>query len=98
MALQEKLHFYELFKKYKLDPNKEINAVYAGKPLKDVLAELLPAVPVKFDGVDDGVTIDSMAIAKTSLETVCEHLDEAAGVFFRFTEQGITVTAKPETK
>lgn len=97
-ALQEKLHFYELLKQYKLDPSKEINAVYTDKPLKAVLAELLPNVPVKFDGVDGGVTVESMAIAKTPLETVCENLDAAAGVYFRFTEQGIIVAATPGTK
>lgn len=97
LALKEKLHFYELASQYKVDLNKKINEVYVNKPLKDVLAELLPNIPVKFDGVDSEVTVDSMTIAKTPLETVCEYLDAAAGVYFHFTDQGITVTAKPAT-
>jgi hypothetical protein len=97
-ALKGKLHFYELTRQYKVDLSKEINAVYTDKPLKSVLAELLPNVPVKFDGVDSGVTIESMAVAKTPLETVCDYLDAAAGVYFQFTDQGITVTAKPAGK
>jgi len=96
-ALQEKLNFYELASQYKVDLNKNINAVYADKPLKDVLAELLPNVPVKFDGVNSGVTVESIAIAKTPLETVCEYLDAAAGVYFHYTDKGITVTLKPVT-
>ncbi len=97
-ALKEKLNFYELASKYKVDLSKQISAVYADKPLKSILAELLPNVPVKFDGVDNGVTVESMAIVKTPLETVCEYLDAAAGVYFQFTDQGITISAKPVTK
>jgi hypothetical protein len=95
MALKEKLRFYELAVQHNVDLDKKINAVYTNRPLKDILAELLPNVPVKFDGVDSGVTVDSMTIAKTPLEAVCECLDAAAGVYFHFTDQGITVTAKP---
>ena len=94
-VLTEKLHFYELLKHYQVDPNKVITAAYADKPLKTVLAELLPNVPVKFDGVDSGVTVESMTVVKTPLEKVCEYLDAAAGVYFQFTEQGITDTATP---
>jgi hypothetical protein len=97
LALKENLHFYELASQYKVDLDKKINAVYVNKPLKDVLAELLPGVPVKFEGVDSGVPVDSLTIAKTPLEIVCEYLDAAAGVYFHFTDQGITVTAKPAT-
>ena len=71
--------------------------MYVNKPLKEILAELLPGVPVKFDGVDSGVTVDSMTVAKTPLETAFEYLDAAAGVCFHFMDQGITVTAKPVT-
>jgi hypothetical protein len=97
-ALKEKLHFYELMQQHKVDLSREINAVYTDKPLKNILAELLPNVPVKFDGVDTSVTVESMAIAKTPLETVCDYLDAAAGVYFRFSDQGIIVAATPAAK
>lgn len=97
-ALKQKLRFYELGSHYKIDLGKEINAVYTDKPLKSILAELFPAVPIKFEGVDSDVTVESMAIVITPLETVCEYLDAAAGVYFRFTDQGITVMSKPDVK
>lgn len=98
VALKEKLHFYELVSQHMMDFRKEINAVYADRPLKSILAELLPNVRVTFEGVDSGVTVENMVVEKAPVEIVCQYLDIAAGVYFRFTEQGITVTAKPPTK
>ncbi len=97
LALKEKLHFYELALEYKVDLDKKIDAIYVNKPLKDILGVLLPNVPVKFDGVDNGVKVQSMTVAQTPIEKVCEYLDSAAGVYFNFTDKGIMVTANPIT-
>ena len=97
-ALKEKLRFYELMHQHNVDLNRKINAVYTDKQLKIILTDLIPNVPVKFDGVDPKVTVESMTIAKTSLEKVCEYLDAAAGVYFRFTDAGISVVATSATK
>ena len=80
---------------HRLDPNKEITAVYADKPLKSILAEILPGVPFKFEGVDGNVTVNEMTVAKTPLEKVCEYLDLAAGVSFRFDDRGLTISERP---
>ena len=95
-ALQEKLQFYQFMKRYKVDPDKKIDAVYSNRPLKSILAELLPNVPVKFDGVDGGVTVDNMVVGKTSLEIVLGYLDTAAGVYFKFSDNGMTISATPQ--
>jgi hypothetical protein len=83
--------------KHSIDLSKEITATYTEKPLADVLKEILPKVPVKFDGADAKVTVKSLTANKARLSAVIEHLDDAAGVYFVFTEEGITVKAEPPT-
>ena len=97
-ALKAHIGYLTLMGKHNIDLSKEITAAYAEKPLADALKELLPGVPVKFDGADEKVTVQSMAISKARLSAVIEHLDDAAGVYFVFSEEGITVRAEPPAK
>ncbi len=90
-ALRSKLAFYELLKLHKIDPYKETKVKYRDSPLMEALKELLPNIPVKFEGVDKDVTIKKMTTNKTTLEKVCKYLDNAAGVYFRFSKEGLTV-------
>lgn len=93
-VLKTHINYLTLMEKHGIDLAKEVDATYTEKPLADALNELLPKVPVKFDGVDPAVTIKSLKAEKTRLATVIQFLDDAAGVFFVFTEDGITVKAE----
>lgn len=90
-ALKSKLAFYELLKSHKIDPSKEIKVKYRNKLLTEALKELLPNVPVKFEGVKEDVTIGKLTANEASLEKVCEYLDNATGVYFRFSKEGLFV-------
>ena len=94
--LERKLNFYRLMTSKKVDLEKSITATYKNKPLSKVFKELIPDVPVEFKGVDQDVTVESMTITKVSLDKVFQYLDEAAGVYFSFSEKGLLVTAKPQ--
>jgi hypothetical protein len=63
--------------------------------LTDVMAQLYRVVPVKFDGVDEKVTIKSMVCNDALMFSVLSWLDDAAGVYFDFSENGIRVTSGP---
>jgi len=91
VALRSKLAFYELLKLHKIDPYKETKVKYRDRPLMGALKELLPDISVKFEGVDKEVTIRKMTANKVTLERVCEYLDNAAGVYFRFSKEGLIV-------
>ena len=94
-ALRQQIAYLTLMDKHGVDLSKEITAAYAEKPLADALKELLPGVTVKFDGADEKVTVQSMAVNKARLSAVIEHLDDAAGVYFEFSDAGITISAEP---
>ena len=94
-ALEGQIAYLKLMEKHKVDLERKITAAYEETPLKDVLKELLPGVPIKFQGVDENQTIEAMAILKTSLFRVIKYLDDASGVYFVFTEEGLTVMAEP---
>lgn len=94
-ALRQHIAYLTLMEKHKVDLRKEITGVYVDAPLADVLKEVLPDVSVKFDGVDEKETVKSLTCAKASLASVISWLDDAAGVYFVFSETGILVTAKP---
>jgi hypothetical protein len=94
-ALQDKLNFYALVKRNQIDLQKKITATYAEKPLAEILAELLPEIKVTFDGVDKGVTVENMTVENADLERVWDYLDDGAGVYFRYTETGLTVKPGP---
>lgn len=94
-ALEGQIAYLKLMEKHKVDLEEKITAAYEETPLKDVLKELLPGVPIKFQGVDENQTIEAMAILKTSLFRVIKYLDDASGVYFVFTEEGLTVMAEP---
>ena len=55
----------------------------------------LPGVVVKFSGVEAGVTVGSLPARQAPLAQVMEYLDDAAGVYFSFSEGGIEVGPKP---
>ena len=94
-ALERQLAFYRLMSDNKVDLDKEITAAYANQPLGKIFEELIPGVPIEFRGVDRNETVESMAITKAPLEKVLQYLDEAAGVFFTFSADGIIVTNEP---
>ena len=94
--LERKLNFYRLMTSKKVDLEKSITATYKNKPLSEVFRELIPDIPVEFKGVDQDVTVESMTITKVSLDKVFQYLDEAAGVYFSFSEKGMLITAKPQ--
>lgn len=95
-ALEQKLVFYRLLEKHELDPDKAITGSFENTPLKDALAEVIPGVPVVFeDGVDAGVTVEKLDSKDAKLEAVVDFLDDAAGVFFSFSDDGLHVKAEP---
>lgn len=94
-ALKSQIGYLTLMEKHGIDISKEITAKYAEKPLAGILKELLPGVPVKFDGVDEKETVKQLNSNKARLSAVIEWLDDAAGVYFTFSETGIVVTSKP---
>jgi hypothetical protein len=95
-ALEQKLAFYQLMSAKKVDLLKPITAVYAEQPLADVLKEILPGINVDYNGVDPGVTVKSMKVTKAPLGKVLEYLDNAAGVYFVFSDKGVLVSSKPK--
>ncbi len=95
-ALKQKIVFYELMRANKIDLSKPITAAYASKPLSEVLKELIPGIAVKYENVSPQETVESMAITKTPLEKVLTYLDDAAGVYFTYTAEGLTVSSKPK--
>ena len=96
--LERKLNYYRLMNSKKVDLEKGITATYKNKPLSEVFKELIPGIPVEFKGVDQKVTVDSMKITKVSLDRVFQYLDDAAGVYFSFSEKGMLVTATPQQR
>jgi len=94
-ALREHIDYLTLMEKHGVDPGKQVTAIYKDVPLADVLRELMPKVPVKFDGVDEKVTIKSMVCNDALMFSVLSWLDDAAGVYFDFSENGIRVTSGP---
>lgn len=96
-ALKSHIGYLTLMQKHSIDLTKEVTATYTEKPLADIFKEILPKVPVKFDGADAKVTVKSLTANKARLSAVIEFLDDAAGVYFVFSEEGITVKAEPPT-
>jgi hypothetical protein len=91
-ALKQKISFYLLMTKHKVDLEKSISKVYTDKSLSKVLDELAPEVPIKFEGVDRKVTVMDMTLKQVQLDRVFDFLDQAAGVYFSYSEQGILIT------
>lgn len=94
-VLQEHIDYLTLMEKHGVDPGKKVTSIYKDVPLADVFRELMPNVPVKFEGVDEKETVKSLICSDAPISLVIEHLDDAAGVYFSFSEQGITVSSKP---
>lgn len=94
-ALEQKIAFYKLMEAHEVNLEKKVTAAYSEKPLGKVLKDLLPGVPIEYKGVDASEKVKSMSITKASLESVLIWLDDAAGVYFTFSEKGIKVSAKP---
>lgn len=94
-ALKSHIAYLTLMEKHGIDLAKPITATFTEVPLVDALKELLPKVPVKFEGADAAVTIKSLKAEKARLAAVIDFLDKAAGVYFVFTDEGIIVKAEP---
>jgi hypothetical protein len=95
-ALKKSIAFYQLMVSKKVDLSKSITAAYAEKAISEVFKELIPNVPIEYKGVKPEETVETMAITKASLEKVLNYLDEAAGVYFIYSEKGILVSSEPE--
>ena len=93
--LENQIAFYRLMASKNIDLKKSITAVYADKPLKQICEELIPSVPIEFQGVDPNEIVGSMKITNAPLEQVLQYLDEAAGVNFSFSNKGILVQSGP---
>jgi hypothetical protein len=93
--LENQIAFYRLMASKNIDLQKSITAAYADKPLKQICEELIPGIPIEFQGADPNETVGSMEITKTPLEQVLQYLDEAAGVNFSFSNKGILVQSGP---
>lgn len=94
-SLRSALYFYLWLKKHNIDQFRKITADYSGRPLKDVLQEILPGMNVKFDGVSKDETVGEMIATNVDLEVVCKYLDRASGVFFEYSPEGLIVKANP---
>lgn len=94
-ALRQHIAYLTLMEKHGVDLGKKVTAKYEDIPLAKILGELLPKVPVKFDGVDENETVKSLDCKDAPLRSVIDWLDDAAGVYFGFSEEGITVRAAP---
>jgi hypothetical protein len=94
-ALESMTCFFKLLKKQGIDPDQKVSGDYSGKRLKDVLAELLPNVPVEFSDVDDSVTILKMTASDARLEVIMDLLDDAAGVYFTYSMSGLVIASTP---
>jgi len=95
-ALEQRIIFYKLMRANKVDLAKPVTAAFAEKPLSEALKELIPEITVKYKGVNPQETVGSMAITKAPLEKVLNYLDDASGVYFIYTEKGLTVSSKPQ--
>ena len=95
-SLKRHIVFYQLMAAKKVDLSKLITAAYAEKPISEVFKELIPNVSIEYKGVKPEEMVGTMAITKAPLEKVLKYLDEAAGVYFTYTDKGIIVSAKPE--
>lgn len=98
VALRQQLEFLKLAKKHGVDPAKKVDLVCKERPLAEMLRELLPGVAVRFDGVAEGVTVESLSASQAPVRQVVEYLDDAAGVYFAFSGEGIAVMEKPLTE
>ena len=98
VALRQQLEFLKLAKKHGVDPGKKVDLVCKERPLAEVLKELLPGVAVKFSGVEERVTVGSLSASQAPVSQVVEYLDDAAGVYFAFSGEGIAVLEKPVTE
>lgn len=94
-ALESSTCFYKLLKQQGVDPEAKVSGDYTGLKLKDVLATLLPKMPVVFADVEDSVTVLKMTATETKLEAVLDLLDDGAGVYFDYSPRGLTVSSKP---
>lgn len=94
-ALESVADFYRLLKAQGVDPDRKVSGEYTGMKLKDVLAELLPDMPVEFRDVDDSVTVLKMSVTDASLEKVLDLLDDGTGVYFSYSTRGMVITAAP---
>lgn len=94
-ALESEICYYKLLKQQGIDPNTKVSGDYSGMKLKDVLAELLPQMPVTFADVDDSVTVLKMTADNTTLEKVLELLDDGSGVYFTFSMDGLVISSTP---
>lgn len=94
-ALESATCFYRLLQQQGVDPEAKVSGDYTGRKLKEVLASLLPEMPVFFDDVDDSVTVLKMTAKDAKLETVLDLIDDGAGVYFRYSMGGLTVSSAP---
>ena len=94
-ALASMTCFYRILKQGGIEPDQKVSGDYTGRMLKDVLDELLPGVPVTFTDVEDTVTILKMNVTDASLEKVVGFLDDASGVYFAYSMNGLAVSSAP---
>lgn len=94
-ALESTTSLYKLLKQQGVDPEAKVTGDYTGLKLKDVLATLLPKMPVVFADVDESVTVLKMTATDAKLETVLDLLDDGAGVYFTYSVRGLTISSKP---
>lgn len=94
-ALESMVCYYTLLKQQGIDPEQKMSGDYTGAKLKDVLAQLLPSMPVDFRDVDDSVTILKMTAENAALEKILDFLDDGAGVYFSYTMSGLIITSTP---
>ena len=94
-ALESMTSFYRLLQQQGVDPEQKVTGDYTGMKLKDVLAQLLPKMTVEFRDVDDAVTILKMTATEARLEQVLDYLDDAAGVYFTYSQGGLAITSAP---
>ncbi len=93
-ALEQKLLFYRFLEHNRIDHRRLISADYSGATLKSVLSELLPGVAVRFDGVDEGITLLNFSASEARLEMVLQYLGEGAGVSIDYLDRGAVVSVQ----
>ena len=94
-ALKSKIRYYEFLKTYNIDSSQTYSLVYKEKLLKEALNELIPNVPVTFNNVKEDTKIKDFMASDTSLETILEYLDDAAGIYFEFNEVALVINKTP---
>ena len=94
-ALESMTAFYRLLQQQGVDLEQRVSGDYTGIPLKEVLAQLLPDIPVEFADVDESVTLLKMTVADARLEQVLDYLDDGAGVYFSCTERSLVISSAP---